>query len=139
MPNNPTNPIKNGKIYATSSSLANAAQRLSPSLMTYSQRKDNMSPMLTNALYVMSQAFSVWFATGFFFTIGGLIGFILYRTYRALVKKGAEYEADEILEKVRDAVELRLLEEKERTQEIETELWTREEAALLKTEEHIEE
>jgi ribonuclease Y len=66
-------------------------------------------------------------------------GFFVYRGYRALVRKGAELEAEEILQEAKDANELRLLEEKERTQEIETELWTKEEPGLLKLEEKIEE
>ncbi len=57
----------------------------------------------------------------------------------ALIRKGAELEADEILQEARDAQEIRQLEEKERTQEIEAELWAKEEPALLKLEENIEE
>jgi ribonuclease Y len=44
-----------------------------------------------------------------------------------------------MLQEAKDQQEIRLLEEKERTQEIETELWTKEEAGLLKSEERIEE
>lgn len=71
--------------------------------------------------------------------IGLTVGFVLYKTMGALIRKGAELEADEILQNAKDAQELRQMEEKERTQEIETELWTKEEPHLLKLEEHIEE
>jgi len=92
-----------------------------------------------NILHVISQSVSVWVAGGFFFVAGIALGILAYRAYFALVKIGAENEADEIRQNVKDQVELRQLEEKERTQEIETELWTKEEAGLLKLEERIEE
>ena len=70
---------------------------------------------------------------------GLILGFFIYRAYRVFVRMGAELEAEEILREAKDALELQLLEEKERTQEIETEMWTKEEGSLLKLEEHIEE
>lgn len=51
----------------------------------------------------------------------------------------AQEEAAEILQEAKEAQELRTLEEQERIQEIETELWTKVEKDLLKGEERIEE
>lgn len=86
-----------------------------------------------------SPLLSIWLMFPLALAMGAAAGFGLYKIYRTLVRKGAELEADEILTEIREAIELRNLEEKERTQEIETELWTKEEAHLLKLEESIEE
>jgi ribonuclease Y len=83
--------------------------------------------------------FSMWFAVPACFIFGMGFGFFFYRAYTLLLRKGAEFEAELILEKVRDEDEIRQLEQKERTQEIETELWTKEESKLLSLEEKIEE
>jgi ribonuclease Y len=90
-------------------------------------------------LTLISQTVPVWIAVAFFFAAGIALGIIAYRMYYAFVRLGAENEAEEIRQTVQDQVELRQLEEKERLQEIEVELWTKEEAGLLKLEEHIEE
>lgn len=77
---------------------------------------------------------------GFVGVIGGaglgvaLRGFINRQTLRK-----AQEEASEILGEVEEQIELRKLEEQERTQEIEVQLWTKVEKEMLKTEEHIEE
>jgi ribonucrease Y len=92
-----------------------------------------------DVLSLISQTIPLWIAVAFFFAAGIALGIIAYRTHHALVRLGAENEAEEIRQTVKDQVELRQLEEKERLQEIEVELWTREEAGLIKLEEHIEE
>lgn len=95
--------------------------------------------MENNILNTISQSIPAWAAGAFFFAAGIALGILAYRAYYTLVRIGAENEADEIRQTVKDQVEIRQLEEKERTQEIETELWTKEESHLLKLEEHIEE
>jgi ribonuclease Y len=71
--------------------------------------------------------------------LGAPLGWLTYRVYRASVEHAAESEAEEILQEARDRMELQLLEEKERIQEIEGELWAKDEPGFLKTEERIEE
>lgn len=71
--------------------------------------------------------------------IGAGLGYVTWNLVRAGIKKSAQLEADEIVGEARDRAELWLIEEKERTQEIEMELWTKEEAELLKMEERAEE
>lgn len=75
----------------------------------------------------------------FSLALGGAIGWIIYTVIQAGILTAAQLEATELLQEAKDQQEMRLLEEKERTQEIETELWTREEPALLKSEERVEE
>lgn len=75
--------------------------------------------------------------------IGGLIlglggGILLFRAYCSNIKKQAHIEAKEWIQKARENVELRLIDEKERIQEIEMEAWSKEESHLLKIEENIE-
>lgn len=87
----------------------------------------------------LSRSVPLWISVPLSLCLGVFTGILGYRFYRAVVKKGAELEAEEILQEIKDEIEMRNLEEKERTQEIETELWTKEEAGLLKLEENIEE
>ncbi len=70
---------------------------------------------------------------------GGLLGFGLRRLQNSQTIKRAREEANEILSDVKEALEIKLLEEKERTQEIEMELWTKVEPDMLKSEARIEE
>lgn len=70
---------------------------------------------------------------------GCALGFVLYRLQQAAIRKSAQWEAAEILQEAKDESEIKLLEEKERIQEIETELWAKDEKDMLKTEERIEE
>ncbi len=70
---------------------------------------------------------------------GAGIGFLIYRLYRNLIIKAAQTEAQEILQEAKDILEIRMLEEKEAYQEIETQAWTKAEPEMLKTEERIEE
>ncbi len=71
--------------------------------------------------------------------VGCALGFVLYRLQQAAIRKSAQWEAAEILQEAKDESEIKLLEEKERIQEIETELWAKDEKDMLKTEERIEE
>ena len=69
---------------------------------------------------------------------GAASGIGLYRYSRYLTQKMAQAEAADIIDHAKEEAELRLLDEKERIQEIETELWTKVEADQLKSEERIE-
>ncbi len=70
---------------------------------------------------------------------GALLGWFSYRLYRAGIRYAAELEAEELLREAKDRLELQELEEKEYLQEIEAELWTKDEPGMMKTEERIEE
>jgi ribonuclease Y len=79
----------------------------------------------------------------FLFLIGSVVlgiplGFGIYKFYFYSLVKQAHIEADEILEEIHDKIELALLDEKERVQEIETTLWMKVEPDMLKLEERIE-
>lgn len=71
--------------------------------------------------------------------VGFALGFVLYRLQQAAIRKSAQWEAAELVQEAKDASEIQLLEEKERIQEIETELWAKDEKDMLKSEERIEE
>lgn len=71
--------------------------------------------------------------------LGGAGGWLLSLLYHRWLKSVAQKEAQEILQEAQDALELIELDQKEKLQEIELELWTRDEAVLLKSEERIEE
>ena len=71
--------------------------------------------------------------------LGGGGGWLLSVVYIRRMKALAQREAQEILQEAQDALELIELDQKEQLQEIELELWTKEEAVLLKVEERIEE
>lgn len=75
----------------------------------------------------------------FALTLGGVIGWAVYTVYQAGILTAAQLEASEMLQESKDQQEMRLMEEKEKTQEIETEFWTKEEPFLLKSEERIQE
>ena len=70
--------------------------------------------------------------------VGGGLGFLSFRSYKARVIARAQEDAQEILQDVQDELELVKIEQQEKKQEIELELWTKVEADLLKTEEKIE-
>ncbi len=70
---------------------------------------------------------------------GGGLGWALYKTRTARTLRLAREEALELVGEAKEAIELRALEEQERIQEIEMELWTKVETDMLKTEERIEE
>lgn len=70
---------------------------------------------------------------------GALLGVAIRRLQNSQTIKHAREEANEILADSKEALELKQLEEKERTQEIEMELWTKIEPEMLKSEGRIEE
>ena len=69
--------------------------------------------------------------------VGGGLGWAIYKLNVARTLRLAREEAQDLVDEAKEAVELRNLEEKERIQEIEMELWTRVEAMMLKQEERI--
>nr|BFD63204.1 ribonuclease Y [Bdellovibrio sp. HM001] len=69
---------------------------------------------------------------------GGGLGWALHKFLRARTLRLAREEAQDIIDEAQQAVELRNLEEKERIQEIEMELWTKVEPEMLKAEGRIE-
>lgn len=69
---------------------------------------------------------------------GGGIGWALHKFQNARTLRLAQEEAQEILDETKQAIEFKHLEEKERTQEIEMEMWTKVEPDMLKTEGSIE-
>lgn len=71
--------------------------------------------------------------------VGLLLGFFAHKIYRNSIKRGAESEAAEIIQEAKDAAELRLLDEKEKYQEMEDDAWGKVEKEFLKIEDHIEE
>ena len=70
---------------------------------------------------------------------GVSLGYFAYRLNRSVVIGRAESLAETRLEEINDKAELLMLDTKESVQEMETELWSRDEKAMLLTEEHIEE
>lgn len=102
-----------------------------------------MEPLETTAnlegLDSLNSILPLWAAIPLFLLIGAGLGILAYRFYRNSIRKAAQDEADEIVQEAKDAVEIQLLEEKERVLEIETELWAKEEKHMLKSEERIEE
>ncbi|GIL17434.1 MAG: ribonuclease Y [Oligoflexia bacterium] len=88
---------------------------------------------------IETQTLSPWIIFALSLVIGLPMGWGFYVLIQTSTKKRAQAEATEIIQEAKDEAELRLLDEKERTQEIEMELWTKEESFLLKTEEKIEE
>lgn len=69
---------------------------------------------------------------------GGGLGWALHKFLRARTLRLAREEAQDIIDEAKEAIELRSLEEKERIQEIEMELWTKVEPEMLKSEGRIE-
>lgn len=70
--------------------------------------------------------------------MGAMAGLFLHKAFRARILSHAREEADEILDEAKEEIELRALEEQERMQEIEMEVWTKIEPEMLKVEGHIE-
>jgi len=71
--------------------------------------------------------------------VGGGLGFAFRKYMNSYTIKKAKEEAGDILDEANAAVEIRNLEEKERTQEIELEMWSKVEPEMLKVEARIEE
>lgn len=70
--------------------------------------------------------------------VGSLIGFLSYKWMQTAIIRRAQNDAQELISEAKEEVELRLLDEKEKTQEIETEMWAKHEPEMLKSEEKIE-
>jgi ribonuclease Y len=71
--------------------------------------------------------------------VGAFLGYALRRFRNTQTLRRARDEAQEIIGEAKEAQELKLLEEKERIQEIEMEFWTKVEPEMLKAEGRIEE
>lgn len=71
--------------------------------------------------------------------LGVAIGLFTLRQYNRQIIRKAQEDAQEILNEAQEILELRKLEEKEKSQEIELDLWSRSEPELLKYEEKISE
>lgn len=70
---------------------------------------------------------------------GGGVGWALHKFFNARTLRHAREEAQEIIGEAKEIVELKALEERERVQEIEMEMWTKVEPEMLKVEGRIEE
>ncbi|MBV2168653.1 MAG: DUF3552 domain-containing protein [Bdellovibrio sp.] len=70
---------------------------------------------------------------------GGGVGWALHKFFNARTLRHAREEAQEIIGEAKEIVELKALEERERVQEIEMEMWTKVEPDMLKVEGRIEE
>lgn len=71
--------------------------------------------------------------------VGAGLGYALRQLQNKQTIKRAQEEAQDIVSEIQEAIELRQLEEKERIQEIEMDLWTKVEPDMLKVEGRIEE
>ncbi len=79
-------------------------------------------------------------ATALFSLIaGGGVGWALHKFFNARTLRHAREEAQEIIGEAKEIVELKALEERERVQEIEMEMWTKVEPDMLRVEGRIEE
>lgn len=85
----------------------------------------------------MSFDFMIYFVASL--VAGLFLGFFVKKYLNRYILNSAKLEAQEILDEVKSEIEIRELEQKERTQEIEIELWTKVENDHLKIEDHIEE
>ncbi len=90
-------------------------------------------------LHSLTSIIPFWLAGLVALVLGAALGFLAHRLYRSAHIKSAQSEAADIIQEAKDAEEIRLLEEKERTLEIETELWSKDEKFMIETEERIEE
>lgn len=71
--------------------------------------------------------------------LGAAFGYFGWTLVRRSIIKGAQDEANELLQEVKDDLEIKEIERNERIQEIEGEAWMRVENDLLKSDERIEE
>ncbi|MFM6927334.1 MAG: Rnase Y domain-containing protein [Bdellovibrio sp.] len=69
---------------------------------------------------------------------GGALGLVLFKLSRARTLRLAHEEAQDIIDEAQETIDLKELEQKERTQEIEMEMWTKVEPEMLKSEGRIE-
>lgn len=71
--------------------------------------------------------------------VGGGFGFAFRKYINSYTIKKAKQEAADILDEAKEAIEIKALEEKERVQEIELEMWSKVEPDMLKVEARIDE
>lgn len=71
--------------------------------------------------------------------LGCAAGFLGFELFKKSIRKRAQAEAQEILDEAKERLELQILDENERLQELEGELWGKEEKFMLALEERIEE
>ena len=69
--------------------------------------------------------------------VGSLSGWLFYRYWTRSLIKNAKSEAEEIVDEVKEALEIKQIEQNERLNEIEMEMWTKAEPELLKFENRI--
>lgn len=74
-----------------------------------------------------------------FIALGGVTGWAAYLLFTKRLKAIAQKDAQEILQEAQDSLDLMELDQKDQLQEIELELWSKDESFLLKLEEKIEE
>ncbi len=94
---------------------------------------------LTEFLHTLNVAIPLWASISVSLLMGACLGYLFYGIYETSILKSAQNEAGEIVQEAKDEAELKLLEEKERIQEIEVELWAKDEKQMLESEERIEE
>jgi ribonuclease Y len=91
-------------------------------------------------LGIYSNVFNMVYFAFLIFLVAGLgLGFLLFKLRRQALITEATNQALALKEEVDEQLELRRLEEEERKQEIELELWSKSEKDILKIEERIEE
>lgn len=78
------------------------------------------------------------FIVGLAITIGWCAGYLIWRIRRQAIIRRAQIEAQDMLQEAKDLKEMQELEERARVQEIESLLWTKHEAELLKMENRVE-
>lgn len=69
--------------------------------------------------------------------LGSLSGWLFYRYWTRSLIKNAKAEAEEIIDEVKEALEIKQIEQNEKLNEIEMEMWTKSEPELLKMENRI--
>lgn len=93
---------------------------------------------LLQRIEILDQVIPQWAAISSGLGFGVLLGFVIYGLLYAAKIRGAQLEADEMVEASKDALDLQEIEHKERLQEIELDLWSKDEKYLLELEEKIE-
>ncbi|MCK6597143.1 MAG: Rnase Y domain-containing protein [Bdellovibrionaceae bacterium] len=70
-------------------------------------------------------------------SLGALSGWLFYRYWTRSLIKNAKSEAEEILDEVKEQLEIKQIEQNEKLNEIEMELWTKSEPELLRLENKV--
>lgn len=98
-----------------------------------------MRAMTLNEILTVANQTPWWAALAVSFGLGGLLGIFAYKAFRASLRNSALAEAEEIVSESKSQLEMLQIEQKELLQEIELEIWAKEEKNLLALEEKIEE